>query len=407
MAAELTDLETARSAILARTAPLAAQRVPLAEALGRTLAEPIEAEERVPGYDNSAMDGYAVREADLAGARAESPARLQLVGESRAGSPADRELGAGEAIAISTGAMVPDGATAVVRVEDTESDGRSVAISVEVAEGSNIRRAGEDIEPGNRLLEAGTTLGAAELGVLASVGVAEPSCRRSPRVQILGTGDELVGVSEPLPPGAVRNSNFYALSALTRSSAAEPLPMAVATDRFEQTVAEVSRGLEADVLIVSGGISVGEHDHVRAAFTELGVEEVFWRVSLKPGKPAYFGTAPETLVFGLPGNPVSAFVTFLLFVRPALLALQGAEPSRMRTTAELTRRYEKPADRAHAIRCRLELGTAGWLATPAPHQGSHVMTSLVGADALAVIDADTTVVEAGERVTVELLDRAA
>jgi molybdopterin molybdotransferase len=295
----------------------------------------------------------------------------------------------------------------VVRVEDTSSDGGTVTIFVAAEEGSNIRRAGEDIEPGAELLEAGATLGAAELGVLASVGVAEPSCRRRPRVQILGTGDELVGVGEALRPGAVRNSNFYALSALARSCTAEPLPMAVAPDSPELTVAEVRRGLEADVLIVSGGISVGEHDHVRAAFTELGVEEVFWRVSLKPGKPAYFGTTPGTLVFGLPGNPVSAYVTFVLLVRPALLALQGAEPSRTRTTAELTRRYEKPADRAHAIRCRLELGPAGWLATPASHQGSHVMTSLVGADALAVIGAEATVVEAGERVTVELLDRAA
>ena len=301
--------------------------------------------------------------------------------------------------------MIPAGADAVVRVEDTEpaaGDGL-VAIAVAPEPGANIRRAGEDIEPGRKLLEPGTMLGAAELGVLASVGVAELDCVRRPRLALLCTGDELVGADDPLPPGAVRNSNAYSIPALARASGAETAGVARAVDDREATVEAIEAGLGADVLVISGGVSVGAHDHVRPALERLGVEQRFWGVSLKPGKPAYFGTSGERLVFGLPGNPVSAYVTFLLFVRPALLALQGADASSVRARARLAQAYEKPTDRAHAIRCRLELDEAGWVAHPAPHQGSHVMTSLLGADALAVIGAETARVEAGENVTVELI----
>ncbi len=407
MAAELTDIETARELVLERARPLVAEPVPLAEARGRTLAEPVSASERVPGFDNSAMDGFAVRSSDVAAAGREDAVRLRLVAESRAGAPSSRGIGPGETISISTGAKLPEGADAVVRVEDTRGEEGSVAIAASVEPGQNVRRAGEDIEPGAELLGAGARLSAAELGVLASVGVATPACRRRPTVALVSTGDELIGAGDPLRAGAVRNSNSHALAALARDCGAEPLAPMTVGDQPEATREAVRSGLEADALVVCGGISVGEHDHVRAAFGELGVEEVFWRLSLKPGKPAYFGTGPHGLVFGLPGNPVSAFVTFILLVRPALLAQQGAEPSRTRLRAELSERYRKPADRAHAIRCRLERGPGGWLATAAPRQGSHVMTSLLGADGLALIPEETTVVEAGEPVTVELLEPAA
>jgi molybdopterin molybdotransferase len=406
MAGELIEIGEARERVLARCVVRAGETVPLESALGRTLLESVAAAERVPGFDNSAMDGYAVRAADLAGA-SEGGIELRVVGESRAGSPGERKLGPGEATAISTGAMIPPGADTVVRVEDTSrvrtGGGEVVEVRAAPEPGANVRRAGEDVEPDDELVGAGTTLGAAELGVLASVGVAEARCARRPRFALLCTGDELVGVEDPLPPGGVRNSNAYSLPALARASGAEIVGVARATDDHDATVEAIEAGLGADALVVSGGVSVGEHDHVRPALAELGVDQHFWGVSLKPGKPAYFGTRGESLAFGLPGNPVSAYVTFLLFVRPALLALQGADPGAVRGRARLSEAYEKPTDRAHAIRCRLEVGDEGWIAHPAPQQGSHVMTSLLGADALALIDADAERVEAGEVVTVELL----
>jgi molybdopterin molybdotransferase len=399
----LLDIETAREMILARAAALVAEPVPLEQAQGRVLAAELRSEEPVPAADNSAMDGFAVRSADLAITGGDGPAVLRLLGESRAGAPAERSVEPGGAIAISTGAVIPPGADAVVRVEDTRHDRDRVEVLVAAEPGQNIRRAGEDVEAGDLLLSPGTLLGPAELGVAASVGAAEVSCHLRPRITLISTGDELVGVDEPLRPGAVRNSNLYSLTALARAAGAEVAGVAQVPDRSDATREAVARGLESDVLVVSGGVSVGEHDHVKSSFDALGVEQVFWRVSLKPGKPAWFGTRERTPVFGLPGNPVSAYVTFLLFVRPALRALQGADPGRDRTEAVLAERYEKPADRAHAVRCRLRLGAEGWIATAARQQGSHVMTSLLGADALAVVPAERTVVEAGERVEVELI----
>lgn len=403
MSGELTEIESARELILARCTALPAEAVPIADALGRTVAAPVVSDERVPGFDNSAMDGYAVRAEDLRGATPQNPVTLRVADESRAGAAASLPIAAGEAIAISTGAVIPDGADAVVRVEDVECDGGSVAVRLEAEVAANVRRAGEDIEPGTVLIDAGAALGPAEIGVLASVGKAEVDCHRRPSVAVLSTGDELIGVSEPMREGAVRNSNSYAVPALAAAAGAGALTSERVVDDRGKTIDAIQRGLASDVLVVCGGISVGSHDHVKAAFAELGIEQVFWRVSLKPGKPAWFGVGDGSLVFGLPGNPVSAYVTFLLFVRPALLALQGADPARSRTEAKLEAAYEKPADRAHAIRCRLTLAADGWSARPAPYQGSHVMTSLVGADALALIPAATTRVEAGERVVVELL----
>lgn len=402
MGGALIDIERARRLVLERAGTLPAESVALERGQGRVLATEVRSDERVPGADNSAMDGFAVRSADLASA-GERPVRLDLVGESRAGAAAERALEQGDAIAISTGAVVPAGADAVVRVEDTRRDGSAVEVLSAPRPGANIRCAGEDIEPGDLLLGSGTVLGAAELGVLASVGRTEPGCHRRPQVTLLSSGDELIDPGDPARAGAVRNSNAPALTALARAAGAGIVAVETVRDEPEATRLAIERGLDGDVLVVCGGVSVGEHDHVKAAFAALGVEQVFWRIALKPGKPAWFGVRGETLAFGLPGNPVSAFVTFLLLVRPALWALQGADPARDRTEATLAERYEKPADRAHALRCRLELSDHGWVAFAAPRQGSHVMTSLLGADALALVPAERTTVEPGERVAVELI----
>jgi len=393
--------------VLARAPAMPAEDVPLDEARGRVLAGPLAAgDEPVPGFDNSAMDGYAVRAADAVGAAEGAPIRVRVVGESRAGRPAAAELAAGEAIAISTGAMVPGGADAVVRVEDTVAANGTVEILAAPAEGANIRRAGEDVKPGERLIEPGAELWAAELGVAASVGRPVLACARRPRLEILATGDELVAAHEPLFPGAVRNSNLHTLPALARAAGAEVISAGRVRDTAEATRDAIGGALESDVVIVSGGVSVGEHDHVRPALEEVGVEQVFWGVSLRPGKPTYFGIGPDAqLVFGLPGNPVSAMVTFVLFARPALRRMLGAADARRRATAALTEPYAKKPGRAHAIRVRLELADDGWRATPTKAQGSHVLTSMLGADALAFLPADAGDFDAGALVEFEPLPR--
>jgi molybdopterin molybdotransferase len=375
--------------------------VALEGALGRVLAEDVESAISVPPFDSSAMDGYAV----IAGAAAE----LDVVAESRAGHPAAAAVRKGEAIAISTGAAVPEGASAVVPVEHTQpANGR---VSVPVTEvGANIRRSGEDIAAGEVVLEAGEVLRPAALGVAASVGRASLSCTRRPRVALLVTGDELTAPGQPLEPGGIYSSNGFALAGQIEQEGATLTARERVADSAEATRGALARALEdADVVVVSGGVSVGPHDHVKGALAALGVQEAFWGVSLRPGKPTWFGTrvadgAAPTLAFGLPGNPVSAMVTFHLFVRPALAALQGADPETTRTTALLAQPIRRNPRREQAVRVRLEASDGAWLASPTKDaQGSHVLTSMLGADALALIPPGEADAPAGERVEVELL----
>jgi molybdopterin molybdotransferase len=399
----LIGLEEAREIVRARAAPLATEEVPLGEALGRVLAEDVRSDEPVPGFDNSAMDGFAVRAGDTAGATASAPAELRIAGESRAGSPAAAPLLPGEACRISTGAMVPAGADAVVPVEDARTADGRLLLEGAVAAGRFVRRAGEDVAAGETVLEHGAELGPAELGVLASLGRAAPRCGRRPRVAVLTSGDELLAPEEAMQPGAVRDSNRFTVPALVERAGAALVAVDTAPDDPAATRTALEPMLAADVAIVCGGVSVGEHDHVRGALAELRVEPAFWGIALRPGKPTWFGSRGATLVFGLPGNPVSAVVTFVLLVRPALAALAGAAPERTRTTAILDGDYEKAPGRAHAIRCRLTLREDGWHAAPAPRQGSHVLTSMLGADCLALAPAESGTLRAGERIEVELL----
>ena len=404
MPADLIEIEEARRLVMRQVSPLPAERVPLREALGRVLAVKVSATDPVPGFDNSAMDGFAVRAADTASASGETPVTLDVVGESRAGRPAKRPVGPGEAILISTGAMVPKGADSVVRVEDTSSREGRVEIGVAVEAGRDVRRAGEDVRSGETVVRPGTVLGPAELGVIASVGRDAVECTRRPTVCVLTTGDELHEPGEPLGPGGVRNSNAHSVPALVERAGGEVERVETVPDDPAATREAIKRGLNSDVVVICGGVSVGEHDHVRAALAELGVEEAFWGVALRPGKPTAFGTHPGgALVFGLPGNPVSAMVTFLLLARPAIAALLGSNPGRHRATAILDEDYAKKPGRAHAVRCRLELAEDGWHARTTGEQGSHVLTSMLGADALALIPTDSGSVSAGERVEIELL----
>ncbi len=404
MPSELIEVADACRMILERAVPLAAEEVPLDDALGRALAKEVRSDGPVPRFDNSAMDGYAVRAKDTAGAGARSPRTLCLIGESRAGAPAALALGEGEAIAISTGAMLPEGADAVVRVDDTVARDSLVEVLVEIGEGRDLRRAGEDIRDGETVLRPGTVLGSAELGVLASIGCEAVPCARRPRVAIVVSGDELKPPGQPLGPGEIHDSNAHTLRALAQEAGADAGEVARVGDEPAAVRAALEASLGADLLVVSGGVSVGAHDHAKESLAELGAEQVFWGLALRPGRPTWFGTHPEgALVLGVPGNPVSAMVCFVLLARPAIMALQGADPGANRTTAILDRPYEKWPGRAHAVRCRLRLDADGWHATPTKDQGSHVLTSMLGADALALIPTASQAVAAGERVEIELL----
>jgi molybdopterin molybdotransferase len=387
--------------VLARAQPLELERVRLREALGRVLGEDVASADDVPPFDSSAMDGFAVRAADTRGA----PVLLPLTGESRAGAPASGGPGPGEVVRISTGAMMPPEADAVVRVEDTEPRDGAVEIRVEVSPGKEIRRAGEDIAAGERVLEQGVVLGAAEVGVAASVGVAEVRCRRRPRVAVLVTGDELVEPGRELGPGQIRNSNAVSIESQAIAAGAEVVARATVGDDYRATVDALEAALEAaDVVVTTGGVSVGEHDHVKPALAELGVEEVFWGVALRPGHPTWFGVRGRKLVFGLPGNPVSAMVTFHLFARPALAAMIGLEPRSRRALAVIDEDYGKSPGRAHVLRCRLEARDDGWhVRLTKRRQGSHVLTSMLGTEAFAYLEVERGDVHAGERVEIEIL----
>jgi molybdopterin molybdotransferase len=393
--ADLIPISEARELVLAAARPLPAEDVALDRALGRVLAEDVRSPLDVPPFDSSAMDGYALA-ADGAG-------ELRVVGEARAGHPAAARVEPGTAIRISTGAAMPEGADAVVPVERVETDGETVRVP-ETSPGDNVRRAGEDVRRDDLVLGAGTPLGPAEIGVLASLGRARVSCAPRPRVALLVTGDELTEPGEELGAGRIFSSNSYALAGQVERAGGELVRRETVPDDAASTRAALEAALsEADLLCVSGGVSVGPHDHVKAALAELGVEERFWGVRLKPGKPTWFGVRDGVLVFGLPGNPVSAMVTFHLFAGPALRALQGAPPAPERASAVLDEPVKRNPRREQALRVRLEPGDDGWHAATTGHQGSHVLTSMLGASALALIPAGEGELAAGDRVEVELL----
>jgi molybdopterin molybdotransferase len=393
---ELITIDEARRRVLDSVTRLGEEAVALSDSLGRVLAEDVTSGIPVPPFDSSAMDGFAV----LAGPAAER----DLVGEARAGHPFAGSVSSGSAVRISTGAVVPEGADAVVPVERTTAAKDRVSVP-DSRPGQNIRRAGEDIPRGAVVLQAGTPLGPAELGVAASVGRAELRCAQRPRVAVLVTGDELTEPGAALAPGAIYSSNAYSLGAQIESSGADLTARTAIPDDPAETRAALAQALEhADVVIVSGGVSVGPHDHVKQALLELGVEERFWGVRLRPGKPTWFGTRAGTLAFGLPGNPVSAMVTFQLFVRPALAALQGSRSEAPRAVARLNSAVPRNPEREQAIRVRLSQSENGLTAEPTKGaQGSHVLTSMLGADGLALIAAGDGEAAAGERVEVELL----
>lgn len=398
--ADLITIADAQNLVLRAIRPLDAEAVPIADADERVLAADLEAAGDVPPFPCSAMDGYAV-------AAGPSGRTLTIVAESRAGLPTSHTLADGEAIRISTGGAVPAGATAVIPQENVEASDGAILTRADASEGDHIRGRGEDMEAGTTVLTKGTLLGAPELGAAVAAGAAELTVSRRPQVQVLSTGDELRPPGEPLGPGEIHNSNGPMLVALAEHQGAVCPPAGRLPDDRVATEQGLAASLEtADVVIVSGGVSVGPHDHVKPALASLGVEEIFWRVALQPGKPTWFGRRGSTLVFGLPGNPVSAVVTFALFVAPALAALQGrTDGKQLEGEAVLARAVPRNRDREQVVRVRLKRDNGQLLATPNGPQGSHIVTSLLGADALAFIPAGEGELGAGATVTLQPLPR--
>jgi molybdopterin molybdotransferase len=401
MPRSLISITEALRRVLDATTPLDTGPVAIDEALGRVLAQDVEAAGDVPPFPCSAMDGYAV----LAGSAGRT---LQIVGESRAGTPSGRRLAEGEAVRISTGAAVPPGATAVIPQEDVDlNGGDAIHTTASVASGEHIRGAGEDIRAHTVVLSAGTPLGPVALGAAAAAGVGSVIVTRRPLVSVLCTGDELRAPGEPLGPGEIHNSNAPMLTGLARRAGAVAAPARRLPDDRDATTEGIGAAMaESDVVIISGGVSVGPHDHVKPALDRLEVQEVFWSVALQPGKPTWFGVpaAGRPLVFGLPGNPVSAVVTFSLFVAPALAALQGApSPAPPQPAAVLAEDVARNPRRDQMVRVRLVNEDGAVRAYPNGAQGSHILTSLLGADALALIPAGEGTQAGGTQVALHAL----
>ncbi len=377
---ELLTIDEAQQLILERVRPLRAEQVPLEVAAGRVLAELASAVTDLPPFPSSAMDGFAVRSTD-------TPGELPVVFHVAAGRPAPRALRPGEAMGIATGGVVPEGADAVIPVEDVVEHDNAVEIPDAVLAGANIRPRGGDLRAGEIVVEAGARLWPAQLGALAAAGVARVACGAKPRAAVLATGTELRRPGEPLGPGEVYEANGLILAAQLASAGACAERLAAVADSEEAHRDAIARGLEHDVLVTSGGVSVGPHDLVRRVERELGVEEVFWRVAVKPGKPVSFGVRDSTLVFGLPGNPVSSLVGFELFVRPAILALQGdVEPLPRFEPGRLAAAVRRSPDREQLVRARTRGGDDGAVGLePLAGQESHMIARAAGADALVLV----------------------
>ncbi|MBJ7457696.1 MAG: molybdopterin molybdotransferase MoeA [Thermoleophilaceae bacterium] len=405
-------MDEAIALITDRAEVLPATTVALADAAGRVLAEDVVSALDLPPFANSAMDGFALRSVDTVDAGSDSPARLRLTGESRAGAPAQLQLLSGCAMRISTGAAMPEGADAVIRVEHAVLEEDELLASAPIAAAQDVRPAGDDIARGQTVLRAGELIGAGELAMLSSIGEDRVSVRARPRVAVIATGDELVVPGQPLAHGQIYDSNSLMLAELVRAAGAELVSLSTrVADERPAVDAALGLGLkDCDVLIVCGGVSMGEHDHVKAALAGAGVEQVFWQVALRPGHPTWFGAlrradGSETLVLGLPGNPVSAYVTFQLFATAALSCLSGADRRPLMLTARFRgQSVRKKLGFTQALRCRL-FDDGGDLVAEltAPNQRSHAVSSTVGTDALALLGQDLTELSSGDSVRVQLL----
>jgi molybdopterin molybdotransferase len=394
----MLSVEEALEQILSKVKPLATERVDLVASLGRVLAEPVRSTRIIPPWPNSSMDGYAVRATDT-----RPGAALTVVGRVVAGALPDRPIGPGEAMRIFTGAPLPGGADAVIPQEDVEAAEPRVMLRGTVERGAYVRPAGEDVRVGDLVLEAGTALGPAEIGLLATLGRSQVEVSRRPRVAVLSTGSELADLGAEPGPAQIPNANTYSLLAQVMEAGGVAINLGVAPDRLDIIAERIRRGREADVLVSSAGVSVGDLDLVRDALVAAGATLHLWKVNMRPGKPITFGTVGDRPVFGLPGNPVSAMVTFELFVRPTLLAMQGRRRlGRPRLHAIAADRIANHGSRRGYLRVSLEEHDGRWHARLTGDQGSGILRSMVAADGLAVVAPDT-MLATGDEVEVILI----
>jgi molybdopterin molybdotransferase len=413
--ADWVPVDEALGRTLSAAEPLPAETVPLVAAEGRALAEAVDATATLPPWNNSAMDGYAVRAEDVAGARADAPVSLPVSDVVRAGGDAGKVLAPGQAIRIMTGAPVPQGADTVIRVEDTDrEEGRPGVVSIRTDRdaGRHVRAAGQDMREGTRLLAAGRAVTPGVVGVLSAAGRAEVSVHRRPRVAVLTTGDELRTADryDDVRAGlGVPESNGPMLAAMVRAIGAEPVPLGIARDDADDLRERIVAGADADVLVTVGGASMGEADLVKRVLDDIGFELDFWRVRMRPGSPISFGWlrlgSRRQAVFGLPGNPSSAFVTFELFVRPFVLRLAGHRRVRRRVVpCVAAERFDTPAELTYFQRVSLGSRDGVLTASLTGPQLSGLVTGLASADGLAMVEPNRAAVEVGEQVDVLLLD---
>lgn len=400
----MLEIGEAQRKVLEEIPVLGRERVHILDALGRVLAQDVAAVRDVPGGNNSAMDGYCCRHADIAGATSANHVTLRVIGDSPAGRPFKGEIGPGEAVRIMTGGVIPQSADTVVMVEDTHLEGDHVQCFHDPGPGAHIRLKGEDVKAGEIILKTGDIVRPPEVGMLATLGHAYVYAYQRPMVAILSTGDELIDLDEPFAEGKVVCSNSYSLAAQVLDCGAVPVSLGIATDNEPDQRARIADGLRTDVIITSGGVSVGKYDLVKDTLTQLGMKMKFWKVAMKPGKPLVFGTIGNKPVFGLPGNPTSAMISFEQFVRPALLKMMGhANLFRPLIEATLAEDTKINSDRLHLVRCKLFERDGEMMAAVTGNQSSGALRSMVLADGLMILPAGGSPFVAGTRVRAQLL----
>jgi molybdopterin molybdotransferase len=402
------SVEEALKLILSTAPILGVEKVDIITALGRVIGEDIYAPSDIPPFDNSAMDGYAVKSEDTKGASKNYPAVLTVIGDLPAGYVAKGKIKKGEAIRIMTGAPLPQGVDSVVMVEDTEASGDKVKIFNEAETNQHIRKAGEDVKKGELVIPQGTVLRPAAIGMLASLKRSFVSVYQRPLVSILCTGDELVDVDGELKAGQIVSSNSYTLASQVNECGGIPLLLGIARDRKDELEQKFREGLRADVIISSAGVSVGDYDLVKGVLKDLGMEMKFWKVAMRPGQPLAFGTIGGKPTFGLPGNPVSSMVSFEQFVRPYLLKMQGhTRIFRPVIEAIWQEEFVKKTERKYLVRCMVSKKEGMYIASSTGEQGSGILKSMVLANGLAIFPEEKEVIKAGEKVKVQILDREA
>ncbi len=398
-------VQEARDKILGEIQFKGVERVPLGQALGRVLAEDVVATLNNPPMDNSAMDGYAVIARDIQSASPDHPVKLKVVGEVAAGYATRDTLQSGQAMRIMTGAPIPRGADAVLMQEDARKDGDVVLCLDRADVAENIRRAGEDVKVGDEIIKRGTPLRPAHIGMLAVTGRSQIAVGQRPTVAVLSTGDEVLELDATPQGPQIFNSNGHMLAAQIQSAGGVPVYVGIARDNEKDLMEKFAWALQADIVVSSGGVSVGDYDLVKSSLQKMGQDMLFWKVAMKPGKPLAFGRIGATPVFGLPGNPVSSFVSFEQFVRPSLRkALGCSDLSRKTVQAKLTRTIRKKPGRLHFLSCVVSWDDGGYTVTPAGEQGSGILKSAADANGLLVFPLDAEEIKQGQSATVQLLD---